>query len=238
MKHSLAVAVRTAAVSALSTLALVLSTAGPAGAHIEVQAEGAAQAGTGPVTLLFSAESESTTAGIIGVKTQLPPGIAPEDVSLVSAPAGWTLAPTADGFELGGADIGPGVDAEYSVTVALLPADMTELPFKTLQFYSDGREDAWIELATESNPEPEMAAPVLTVAPAPAGATAPPTTTPTTTTTEASPAATSARTAEPSPGTQSSDEGSGTSAIVLVVGLLAVAAIGAGAWVLRSRRSR
>lgn len=122
------------------------------------------------------------------------------------------------------------------MTVALLPADMTELPFKTLQFYADGREDAWIELATESNPEPEMAAPVLTVASAPAGATAPPTTTPTTT--EASPTATSARTPEPSPAARSSDEGSGTTAIVLVVGLLAVVAIGAGAWVVRSRRSR
>lgn len=108
MKHPLAVAVRIIAVTALSTPALVLSTAGPAGAHIEVQAAGAAQAGTGPVTLLFSAESEFSAAGIIGVKTQLPPGIAPEDVSLVSAPAGWTLAPTADGFELGGAESGRG----------------------------------------------------------------------------------------------------------------------------------
>jgi hypothetical protein len=55
------------------------------------------------------------------------------------------LAPTADGFELGGPALVPGLDAEYSVTVAQLPADATELTFPTLQRYSDGREDAWIE---------------------------------------------------------------------------------------------
>jgi hypothetical protein len=52
---------------------LTLATAGTADAYIEVHAEGA-QAGTGPVTLSFSAESESPTVGIVGVKTQLPAG--------------------------------------------------------------------------------------------------------------------------------------------------------------------
>jgi hypothetical protein len=117
--------------------------------------DGPAQAGTGPVTLVFMAESESSTARIVSVKTQLPEGIAPGDVSLVSAPEGWALTPTADGFELGGPAIAPGLDAEYSVAVAQLPTDSTELAFPTLQRYSDGHEDAWIEPVTDDVPEPE-----------------------------------------------------------------------------------
>src|SRR5215218_6824445 len=147
--------------------------AGPAAAHIEVFTDAPVQAGTGPVTLHFMAESESPTVGIVSVKTQLPEGIAPEDVSLASAPEGWVLTPFAEGFELGGPALAPGLDAEYGVTVAMLPADTTELPFKTLQRYADGREDAWIEPVTADVPNPERPAPVLSVAPAPAGAAAP-----------------------------------------------------------------
>ena len=101
------------------------------------------------------AESESPSVGIVGVKTQLPDGIAPADVSLAGGPEGWALTPTADGFELGGPALVPGLDAEYSVTVAQLPADATELTFPTLQRYSDGREDAWIEPVTDPLPNPE-----------------------------------------------------------------------------------
>jgi hypothetical protein len=72
---------------------LVLLGAGPALAHVEVAAQGTAQAGTGPVTLLFSAEAESATAGIVGFRTRLPEGIEPGAASLASAPPGWVLAP-------------------------------------------------------------------------------------------------------------------------------------------------
>jgi hypothetical protein len=101
----------------------------------------------------------------------LPVGIAPADVSLAGGPEGWALTPTADGFELGGTPLAPGVDAEYSVTVAQLPVDATELAFPTLQRYSDGREDAWIEPVTDALPNSENPAPVLSVAPAPPAAT-------------------------------------------------------------------
>jgi hypothetical protein len=208
--------------------------AGPAVAHIEVSAEGA-QAGAGPVTLSFMAESESPNVGIVGVKAQLPDGMAPADVSLAGAPEGWALTPTADGFELGGPALAPGLDAEYSVTVAQLPADATELAFPTLQRYSDGREDAWIEPVTDALPNPEKPAPVLSVAPAPPGAT---------TAGTPSPTATDAATAEPTASTdaqtdealESADDGSNTGTIVLVVGFLAVVAIGAGGWAWRVRR--
>jgi len=217
------------AVTAASVVGLVLIGAGPAAAHIEVSAEGA-QAGTGPVTMSFMAESESPSAGIVSVKTQLPAGIAPADVSLAGAPEGWALTPTTDGFELGGPALAPGVDAEYSVTVAQLPADATELAFPTLQRYSDGREDAWIEPVTDALPDPEKPAPVLVVAPAPPNAT---TAAPSPTASETAPTETTASTDEASDSTQ---DGSNTATIVLVVGLLAVFVIGAGAWAWRARR--
>jgi Domain of unkown function (DUF1775) len=214
-----------------AALGIVVAAAGPASAHVEVSADGA-QAGTGPVTLLFSAESESPTVGIVSIKTQLPSGIAPADVTLASGPAGWVLTPTTDGFELGGAEVAPGVDAEYSVTVAQLPADSTELVFPTLQRYADGREDAWIEPVTQDIPNPEMPAPSLTVAPAPPEATPAPTT-------SAAPTseAASSTTAQPQTASDSAENDSNTGTVAVVAGVLIVAAIGAGAWWWRSRRS-
>ncbi len=73
---------------------------GTAAAHVHVDAPGAV-AGTGPVTLEFSAASEAA-AGITAMRTQLPAGIDPAGVSLASGPSGWTLTPTARGFEVGG----------------------------------------------------------------------------------------------------------------------------------------
>ncbi|WP_142026133.1 DUF1775 domain-containing protein [Blastococcus colisei] len=217
---------------AASVVGLVLMSAGSAGAHIEVFTDAPVQAGTGPVTLHFMAESESQTVGIVSVKTQLPEGIAPGDVALASGPEGWALTPTADGFELGGPPVAPGVDAEYSVTVALLPADSTELPFKTLQRYADGREDAWIELPSDAAPEPQMPAPVLTVTPAAPGAA-----TPSAPTADETATSGSADTAAPVEASQSTDEESNAGTIALVAGLLVAVAIGAGVWFWRARRS-
>ena len=160
----------------------------PASAHVEAAAEGA-QAGTGPVTVSFLAEAESTTAGIVGVKTQLPSGIPPASVSLASGPPGWALTATPDGYQVSGPDIGPGVDLEYGITIEMLPRDTTELPFKTLLRYSDGREDAWIELPTDANPDPEQPAPAITVAPAPPAPTTTAPSSPAATTTAGSPSA-------------------------------------------------
>jgi len=224
---------RTLVALVVAVFVVMFGSTSPAAAHVEVQAVGEAQAGTGPVTVLFMAESESQTAGIVRIKTQLPAGIEPDDVTLISGPDGWTLTATDDGFELGGPDVGPGMDVEFSVSIAVLPADTTELPFKTLQFYSDGREDAWIELPTESSPEPEMAAPILTVAPAPAGATTAPTASAPQTTASASTPPSS-----PSPtDTAAADDGSSTATVALLVGALAALALGGGVWVWRSRRS-
>jgi hypothetical protein len=225
---------RRAALTTVSAIALAVAVASPASAHVEVSAEGA-QAGTGPATLVFSAESESNSAGIVSMKTQLPAGIAPADVTLASGPAGWALTPTADGFELAGPAIGPGVDAEYSVTVAQLPVDATQLAFPTLQRYSDGREDAWIEPVTEAVPEPENPAPVLTVAAAPAGVATTSATSSPTPTSAAVPSPSEAQTDDAAEET-ADDSGVGTPVIVLsVVAVLAL--IGAVVWAVRRRRA-
>ncbi len=144
---------------------LALTGPGTAAAHVEVSAAGAV-AGAGPVTIEFTAEAESVTAGVVGTRTRLPAGVAPEGVSLAMAPDGWVLVRTADGFEVGGPALPVGVDAAFAVTVARLPDAGTEFAFPTLQRYADGREDAWIEPAVDAAPPPAMPAPVLTVAPA------------------------------------------------------------------------
>ncbi|WP_433203929.1 DUF1775 domain-containing protein [Dactylosporangium sp. CS-047395] len=153
----------TVAVSA----AVLALTAAPASAHVAVKAD-KAQAGATDVTITFSAEAESSKAGIASVKVALPAGIAPADVSLASGPSGWALAADADGFTVSGPALAAKKDAEYAVKVAKLPADATELAFKTLVTYTDGKVDRWIDAAGTDNP-----APVLKLAAAAPGAQAP-----------------------------------------------------------------
>jgi hypothetical protein len=71
-------------------------TAGPAFAHVEVEAD-KTQAGARDVTLTFNGEAESATAGIRSERIVLPAGVAPGDVSLVKAPRGWKFTAAADG---------------------------------------------------------------------------------------------------------------------------------------------
>ena len=124
----------------------------------------------------------------------------------------------------------PGLDAEYSVTVAQLPADATELASPTLQRYSDGREDAWIEPVTADLPNPERPAPVLSVAPAPPGATAP-------SAEASSPTATGTPTEVSTDASEhAAHEDSGNSVLGLVVAA-ALLVIGAAVWIVRRRRA-
>jgi uncharacterized protein YcnI len=233
MEHSRSRRRPRAAIVALAVLVVALAGAGPAAAHVEASAEGA-QAGTGPVVVDFLAEAESTTAGIVGVKVQLPAGISPDGVALASGPAGWTLTPTADGYEAGGPGIGPGVDLQYGITIAQLPPDATELPFKTLLRYSDGREDAWIELPSESNPAPEQPAPTITVAPAPPAATTAPSSAAPTPSADAP----SSGPAEPAEAAQTSADDGASTWWIVVVAIATLAALAGGLWFWRSRTSR
>ncbi|MEV6742325.1 DUF1775 domain-containing protein [Streptomyces sp. NPDC051104] len=137
------------------TVTAVLLTAGPASAHVEVESE-QAQALAENVTIHFEAESESDSAGITKLRVVLPEGIAPSDVQYSEGPRGWKFTAADDGYTVEGPALKAGVNAEYSIVVKQLP-DAKELPFKTLQTYSDGHTDRWIELDENGeNPAPTL----------------------------------------------------------------------------------
>lgn len=219
---------RTTATVLMGAVLLAAGT-GTAAAHVEVSADGAV-AGSGPVTLAFSAESEAAS-GITAMRTQLPDGIDPADVTLAAGPPGWVLTPTAEGFDVGGPALPVGADAEYAVTVATLPAGVTELAFPTVQVYADGTEDAWIEQEVPGGPEPELPAPVLAVAPG----TAAPTTTAPAPTVSSTPAAPTA--SAPAAATED-DEGIGSGWLVAAAVVVALAAVAGGLAYRRSRAGR
>ena len=208
--------------AALATAALVLFGAAPAAAHVEATVDPGAQAGAGPVTVTFSAAAESPSAGIASIRAQLPAGIPPESVSLASGPAGWALTPTTDGYDITGPPLAPGTDAEFTISIELLPADATVLVFKTLVRYTDGAEDAWIEEPTTDNPEPQNPAPAITVAPAAA-----PTTTPSPSASPATTSSVAATTASTTP-QASADDGDGNPAWPWVLGAVLVVAVAGG----------
>jgi uncharacterized protein YcnI len=222
--------VRRTLATVLTAAVLLAAGTGTAAAHVEVSAEGAV-AGTGPVTLAFSAASEAA-AGITAMRTQLPEGIDPAGVSLAAGPPGWALTPTAEGFEVGGPALPVGADAEYAVTVAALPAGVTELAFPTVQVYADGTEDAWIEREVPGGPEPELPAPVLAVTP---GAATPSTPAPAAPTVATEPAAPTASAPAPAAAV---DDGSGSGWLVAAAAVAALAAVAGGLWYRRSRAGR
>ncbi|MEV4560259.1 DUF1775 domain-containing protein [Kitasatospora sp. NPDC049285] len=227
---------------------LALGAAGTAAAHVEVEST-TAQALAVDAQVSFSAEGESSSAGITDVKVALPAGIAPSDVTLVKAPTGWTLAVTADGYAVAGPALAPGASADYSVKVRQLP-NAQSVAFKTLVDYSDGHTDRWIELP-QGDTKPEHPAPVLALRPAAAGATplAPASASPAA---SASPSASASGSASasaapsvtapsnppsPSPAAKA-DDGNGGNTTAIVLGALAGVAVLAALIVLAVRRSR
>jgi hypothetical protein len=222
---------RVMTVGAIAGLA-VAGLAGPALAHVEVSAD-KTQAGATDVTLTFTGEAENPRAGIKTERVVLPEGIAPTDVTLIKAPAGWTFARRADGFTVGGKALKTGTDAVWSVKIAKLPADATRLSFKTLETYGDGQVARWIEIQEPGQPEPDNPAPLLTLKAAASTAPTPPSAVPSTAAVIAPSAAATTAQADPA----SSPSGSPTWWIwVLVVVVLLVAA--AAAVALRRRRGR
>jgi len=149
----------------------LLLMAGPAAAHVEVSAE-PAQAGAWEALVTFNAEAESGTAGIRSLQVQLPEGIKPPDVAWVSGPPGWSLTATADGYEVSGPPLQVGAPARYSISVQQLP-NTQSLMFKTVQTYTDGSTDRWLDPPGAGGAEPANPAPVIALSPA-ADAGAPP----------------------------------------------------------------
>ncbi|MFI6038567.1 DUF1775 domain-containing protein [Streptomyces sp. NPDC051315] len=137
-------AARRLTVAAAAATTAVLLTAVPAAAHVEVESD-RAQALAENVEITFVAESESATAGITQLRVILPEGIEPADVVYGEGPAGWAFTADGDGYTVKGPAVKVGENAEHSIVVRRLP-DAEELAFKTLQTYSDGTVDRWIEL--------------------------------------------------------------------------------------------
>jgi len=166
-----ATARRLAVVCTAAGLAVVLA-AGPALAHVEVEATPARALATDAL-LSLTAEAESGTAGISGLRIQLPAGLVPADLRLASGPAGWRLTGTAGVVTVSGPALPVGRSLRLGIRVRQLPDDR-QLVLKTIQSYTDGKQDAWIELPTASVPEPEQPAPIVRLQAAAPGATAVP----------------------------------------------------------------
>ncbi|MEV7891867.1 DUF1775 domain-containing protein [Streptomyces sp. NPDC002817] len=156
--HPAARAAGRLAAAGAAALTTVLTLAGPASAHAEVEADTPRPLARN-VTLTFVSEAESDSAGFKQVRVVLPDGIAPGDVTLADAPRGWKLRTAADGYTVAGPVLGTGVDAEHKVRVRQLP-DAGQLVFKTVETYGDGEISRWIELPT-GGAQPEQPAPVL-----------------------------------------------------------------------------
>ncbi|MGW0835867.1 DUF1775 domain-containing protein [Streptomyces prunicolor] len=218
-----------------ATATAVLLTAGPASAHVEVESD-KAQALAENVEIAFDAESESSTAGVTKIRVVLPAGIAPADVAYGEGPKGWKFTAAADGYTVEGPAVKAGVNAEYSVVVKQLP-DAKELAFKTLQTYSDGRTDRWIEL-DESGENP---APVLKLKAAAPGAkpvSPSPTETETGTGTAASPSPTPKQTepsASPVAEAEAKDDDGLSTGAWVGIGLAVVVVAGGAVYLVRRR---
>ncbi|MFF3749105.1 DUF1775 domain-containing protein [Streptomyces sp. NPDC002018] len=229
-------------IAVVAAAAVLAAGAGPAAAHAEVTASDA-RALAENVTLDFTSEAESATAGIKELRIVLPKGIAPDAVALKKAPKGWKLTATDDGYTVGGSPLGTGTDAEHSITVRQLP-DAKSLAFKTVETYGDGEISRWIEIPgggqEVGNPAPVLelkaAAPGATPiasSPSPEPSTSAPSAAPTPTPSDpaAGPAADPTGTAAP----EAKDESGDTGLIVAVIAVVVVLAGAAVWWVRRSR---
>ncbi|MFE5723989.1 DUF1775 domain-containing protein [Streptomyces erythrochromogenes] len=227
------------AFTAVCAVVAVGLAAGPAAAHAEVTASDP-RALAENVTLSFTSEAESDTAGIAELRVVLPKGIAPDAVTLKDAPEEWKLAATPDGYAIGGPALATGTDAEYSITVRQLP-DEKSLAFKTLETYSDGKVSRWIEVPADGekvdNPAPVLKlkaaapgakpiAPSPSPSPTPSGAPSP----------EQSAAPSAPAASASAQATNAEEAGSSTGATVGVIAAVLLL-VGAGTfwWVRRSR---
>jgi len=150
----------------------VAALAGPAFAHVVVEATPGSPGAT-DATLKIMAAGESGTAGTSKLEVVADPAIPADQVSLVSGPAGWTLAPGANGgFTLSGPALAKGDDAQISLKVKQLP-NVPQVTFKVVQTYSDGEVVRWIEVPGPDGKEPDNPAPVVKLTAGAASAVSP-----------------------------------------------------------------
>ncbi|MGG2464042.1 YcnI family protein [Streptomyces sp. RGM 3693] len=167
---------RVAVVGALAT-AGVLASAGAAFAHVTVHPDSYPQ-GASDGTLTFRVPNEEDNASTAKVDIALPVDH-PIPSVLVTPVAGWTAQvkttrlktpiKTDDGdittavseIIWTGGKIDPGNYQDFTVAFGQLPTGASQLAFKALQTYSEGKIVRWIEAKRPGQPEPENPAPVL-----------------------------------------------------------------------------
>ncbi len=160
--------------------------AGAASAHVTVAAPGVT-AGASDAVITLRVPDESDTASTIGLKLQLPTATPIAGV-LVAPQPGWTATITqsklakpihtddgdiaqvvseVDWTAATGAGIKPGFFGEFTIIGGKLPDNVSDLTFKAVQHYSDGKDVSWIQVAAPgSTTDPEFPAPTLHLSPA------------------------------------------------------------------------
>lgn len=183
---------RTLALTGTAALAALLALAGPAFAHVTVHSTDATRGGYALLT--FRVPTESDTASTTKLQVQVPTDTPITSVSVQPHP-GWTFKTTTTKLakpitsshgakitevvseitwtaDSAASAIKPGEFDQFNVSAGPLP-DVGELRFPAIQTYSDGRVVRWIETpAPGSDAEPAHPAPTLTLAAASGPSTA------------------------------------------------------------------
>jgi uncharacterized protein YcnI len=170
---------RRAVVPLVSAGAVVLVTALPAVAHVEVSSPDAAPGGFG--TLVFSVPTESATASTTRVRVDLPTKAPFASVSVRPVP-GWTVSTRErrlpkpvrdDGFTLTravstvtwsarpGRGIRPGEYDEFELSVGPFPTGVSSVAMPVSQTYSDGEVVHWNQPSPPGKAEPDHPTPTL-----------------------------------------------------------------------------
>ena len=164
-------------------VATVLLLATPAWAHVTVHPSSVA-AGSSDVELTFRCPNERDDANTVMLQVFFPTNLPLLTVDVLPVP-GWTSTVqtqnlskpinTDDGpvsqivsevtWKAMAGGIGQGQYEDFDVGVGAVPNSAAQLAFKALQTYSPGEIVRWIEVPVAGQPEPDTAAPILTLTP-------------------------------------------------------------------------
>jgi uncharacterized protein YcnI len=177
-KNAIRRATKTATVLTVAAVAVVVTTALPASAHVSVSPTSLPKGSTGELT--FKVPNEESNATTTSVQLKIPTDHPIAQVLPRQIP-GWTVAvktttlttplKTDDGtfttavseIDWTGGTIPVGQYQDFQISVDPLPTDTDQLVFKAVQTYSNGDIVRWIDLAQPGQPEPDHPAPVLTL---------------------------------------------------------------------------
>jgi uncharacterized protein len=146
-------------IPAAVVVGVVLATASPAFAHVEISSDDAA-AGK-PSNMSISVPNEMANAGTVKLDLRFPEGQQLTAVS-IEPTNGWNATKNASGIVWTGGPLTGENEVKFNFT-ATLPSDAKTLEFKALQTYDNGQTVRWIEATPAGGPEPEHPAPVLTI---------------------------------------------------------------------------